>query len=341
MSGDEYDRELQLALQRSLEPPAGTGDRPVEGGTPWSPASAHSEGAARPSSTPGPVAKRSKSEEDTSEGPSPGVPERPLGQSRGDAEGAEGSGLPSSGGVPLVEDEAGRERRLQREIRAAAAEKRIAHLRQPTQVPPAPGVALGVPAVYQAQAGTPLSPEPRLGPAADSAAPRSLGVPGGASLARQQGQGQGQGRASGVVCEGVPVVGRGEEGKEKGGGPLADQDMAEDNFGAPGVHPANHLPRSEPARGQARAQRGEGLRGAGSQQGQHQGQHQGGHQGGGQHQGGLQTQSQELPHPLALALSSGSAARIPVDIAVRLFDIVFGVEPPRQTLTQWSNQGFR
>jgi len=40
MSGDEYDRELQLALQRSLEPPAGgpgVGPLPPAGGPPAAP----------------------------------------------------------------------------------------------------------------------------------------------------------------------------------------------------------------------------------------------------------------------------------------------------------------
>jgi len=84
--------------------------------------------------------------------------------------------------------------------------------------PPAPGVApTGVPAASlpqaqaqaqaqgQGQGQVPLSPEPRLGPAADGAAPRALGAlgPGGG----------GGGTVCERVCEGVPVVGRGENGK--------------------------------------------------------------------------------------------------------------------------------
>ncbi|GJP42914.1 hypothetical protein CLOM_g2442 [Closterium sp. NIES-68] len=289
---DDEDEQLQRAFRMSLAspPPAGHASprNPQTSSGGYGPQS--SDGSkASPDPCP-PSAKRSKSED---EGSDPG-------QAGGGGGYSGGSYSGRAAARPETAEE--RERRIQREIRAAAAERRMA--------------ALGKPSVESA----------KIGSANTGSAVASSGVPAVPASVRPDSHVDKV--PTSVPVPAIPVATRGD-----------DADMADQACDSVvGAGNAGHAGDARvPAISAEKRTDGDGAEGVESTRAETDGSGSARIEGAGEGVVGGEGWSEAE----RLWEGEQGLAALPLDEAFRLFDMVFGRSPPAATLSQWSRQGFR
>ncbi|CAI5988829.1 unnamed protein product [Closterium sp. NIES-65] len=309
---DDEDEQLQRAFRMSLT------SHPPADGSPRNPQTSNS--GINSQSTSGlnvspdpcpPSAKRSKSED---EGSDPG-------QAGGGYSGGSYSGRVAS--RPESAEE--RERRIQREIRAAAAERRMAALGKPSAESAKIGstnigsavASSGAPALATSSRpqSTTVRPDPRVDKAPTTASAPANPIPPRVHDIDMADQ----------ACDSLAEQTSGKASVEGKAGDVRVPGTEDASFG--GKTTEGSATEAEGSKSNLAEPEGSGMGGSGNAR----------TAGGGEVVvGGEGWREAERRWEVEQGL-----AELPLDDAFRLFDMVFGRSPPAATLSQWSRQGFR
>ncbi|CAI5971380.1 unnamed protein product [Closterium sp. NIES-65] len=309
---DDEDEQLQRAFRMSLtsHPPADGSPRNPQTSSSGINSQSTSGLNVSPDPCP-PSAKRSKSED---EGSDPG-------QAGGGYSGGSYSGRVAS--RPESAEE--RERRIQREIRAAAAERRMAALGKPSAESAKIGstnigsavASSGAPALATSSRpqSTTVRPDPRVDKAPTTASAPANPIPPRVHDIDMADQ----------ACDSLAEQTSGKASVEGKAGDVRVPGTEDASFG--GKTTEGSATEAEGSKSNLAGPEGSGMGGSGNAR----------TAGGGEVVvGGEGWREAERRWEVEQGL-----AELPLDDAFRLFDMVFGRSPPAATLSQWSRQGFR